>query len=72
LEISGPDFYRPNALPITQTNSLNAQKEVKAMTQTRKIIPSFFSANTICSGCTDPERWWAGRRVFFLGAKLPF
>jgi len=25
-----------------------------------------------CSGCTDPERWWAGRRVFFLGAKLPF
>jgi len=25
-----------------------------------------------CSGCTDPERWWAGRRVFFLRAKLPF
>ena len=25
-----------------------------------------------CSGYTDPERWWAGRRVFFPGAKLPF
>jgi len=31
------------------------------------------SSNTNnCSGCTDPERRWAGRRVFFLRAKLPF
>jgi len=75
-----PDMWPPNSLDLNPVDYVIwsvmqervYQTRVHDIDKLRQHLISVWCELEQCSGCTDPERWWAGRRVFFLGAKLPF